>query len=183
MKDGKIENLHEKVLAGNLLTSGAGVAARVIDNFVSWLVAGVGAALALIIGNISEIEPYLSLFVVKLAVFVFLVAVVLTVVEKYLASVVMGAAESYAQAAEVGRRLAKDGVNVQFDVVFAELKAATLPPMRWLVGRSIEEVQEGDFAASGRKFARRAQWQGLLAIVVALLLLGTIGLVAYAIGG
>jgi hypothetical protein len=95
----------------------------------------------------------------------------------------MGAAETYAQSAEVGRRLAEDDVDIEFDLVFAELKAATLSPMRWSVGRSIQQVQEGDFAASGRKFARRAQWQGLLALVVALLIIAMIGMVAYAIGG
>ena len=54
-----IEHLQEKVLAGSLLTSGAGKAASVIDTFVSWLLAGAGAALALLIGNLSDIAQYL----------------------------------------------------------------------------------------------------------------------------
>lgn len=179
----KMEHLQEKVLAGSLLTAGAGVAARVIDSFVSWLVAGAGAALALIIGNLSELEPYLSIAVIKSVATILLAAVILTVAEKYLASLVVGAAESSARAAEVGRQAAENGLDLEFEVVFEELEAATLPPMRWLVGRSVGKVKGGDFATSGKNFARCAQWQGLIALAVALLVVLAIGLVACGLGG
>jgi hypothetical protein len=183
MTDEPIPYLQEKVLAGSLLTSGAGKAASVIDSFVSWLLAGAGGALALLIGSLDDLAKYVPLANVKSAAILFLVAACLTVVEKYLTSIIVGAAETSAHAAEVGRRLADDEIEIDFTVVFRELEAATLPPMRWFVGRSFAKAQRGDFAASGRNFARCAQIQGVLALAVAVLVLSALGLVVCALGG
>lgn len=183
MSNGTIEHLQEKVVAGSLLTSGAGKAAAVVDSFVSWLLAGFGAALALLIGNISEVIKFVPLAAIKNASILFLVAAAFTIVEKFLASRVIGAAEAASIAAEVGRRLADDDVEVDFSVVFGELRKATLVPMRWLVARSIEKVEKGDFAASGRSFARQVQFQALLSFIVAGLVLWAMGLIVVGLGG
>lgn len=183
MNSGPIEHLQEKVVAGSLLTSGAGKAAAVIDSFVSWLLAGFGAALALLIGNIAEVIKYVRLETIKNASVLFLVSTALTIVEKYLASRVIGAAESASIAAEVGRRLADEDIEIDFSVVFGELRKATLPPMRWLVARGLDKVEKGDFAASGRSFARQAQFQALLSLIVAGLVLWAMGLIVAGLGG
>jgi hypothetical protein len=111
------------------------------------------------------------------------VAAALTVTEKYLASVIVGAAETGARAAEVGRQLADDEIEIDFSVVFRELEAATLPPMRWFVGRSFSKVKTGDFAASGRNFARCAQIQGLLVLFVAALVLWALWVIVCGLDG
>jgi hypothetical protein len=183
MTDHPIEHLQEKVLAGSLLTASAGKAAAVVDTFVSWLVAAAGAALALLIGSLSDIAPYLPVKTVKCAAVLFLIAAGLTVVEKYLASIVVGAAEAAAHAAEIGRRMADEDVELDFSIVLKEFETATLPPMRWLVGRSFAKVQSGDFAASGRNFARCAQVQGMLALVIAIIVLSALGLIVFGLGG
>jgi hypothetical protein len=183
MTDEPIPYLQEKVLAGSLLTSGAGKAASVIDTFVSWLLAGTGGALALLIGNLADVVKYVPLATLKSAACLFLFAACLTVVEKYLASVIVGAAESSAHAAEVGRRLADEEIKIDFNVVFREFEAATLPPMRWFVARSLAKARSGDFAASGRNFARCTQIQGVLALGVSILVLWAMGLVVSALGG
>lgn len=133
-------------------------------------------------GNLADVAPYLSVGTVKCAAVLFLLATGLTVVEKYLASIIVGAAETAAHAAEIGRRLADDEIDIDFSVVFREFEAATLPPMRWFVGRSISKVEKGDFAASGRNFVRCAQVQGLLALIIAVLILWALGLVVCGLG-
>jgi hypothetical protein len=105
------------------------------------------------------------------------------VVEKYLASLVIGAAETSALAAEAGRRLAIEEIPIDFNIVFKELEAATLRPMRWFIGRSFAKVQSGDFAASGRNFFRCVQLQGILALIVAVLILWALGMIVYALSG
>lgn len=183
MTDEPIQHLQEKVLAGNLLTSGAGKAAVVIDRFVSWLLAAFGAALALLVGNLADLVSYMPVSTLQHASALFLIAAGLTVIEKYLASMLIGAAETYAHAVEVGKRLADDEIEIDFSIVFRELETATLLPMRWFVGRSLAKVKDGDFAASGRNFARCAQIQGLLALAVAGLVLWAIGLIVSGLGG
>lgn len=183
MPSGSVEHLQEKVLAGNLLTAGAGKAAAVIDSFVSWLLAGFGAALALLVGNIAEIIRYLPLTTIKRASFLFMVSAALAIVEKYLASRVIGAAETAAIAAEAGKRIADDKVTIDFAIVFGELRKATFTPMRWLVDRGLDRVEKGDLAASGRSFARQVQLQALLSLVVAGLVLWAIGLIVFGLRG
>lgn len=181
MNEEPIQHLQEKILAGSLLTSGAGKAASTIDSFVSWLLAGAGGALALLIGNLADLTPHIPAATLNRAASLFLVAAFLTVVEKYLASVILGAAESSAHAAEAGRQLAEKEIELDFSIVLKEFEAATLPPMRWFVGRSFAKAQRGDFAASGRNFARCAQVQGLLAFTVAVLILRALWLVVAAL--
>lgn len=72
MTEEPIRHLQEKVLAGNLLTSGAGKAARVIDSFVSWLLAGAGGALALMIGGLADVQRYVPVATITSAAVLFL---------------------------------------------------------------------------------------------------------------
>jgi hypothetical protein len=183
MPSDSIPHLQEKVLAGNLLTAAAGKAASVIDRFVSWLVAGAGGALALLIGSLGDLPSYLPVSTLKRAATLYLVAAALTVVEKYLASLVVGAAEIAAHAGAAGRKLAEEEIEVDFSLVVREFEAATLPPMRWFITRRFGKAQRGDFASSGRNFARLAQIQGLLALVIAVLVLSMFGLVVSGLRG
>ncbi|HEX5759324.1 MAG TPA: hypothetical protein VF121_09030 [Thermoanaerobaculia bacterium] len=183
MHDQPIEHLQEKVFAGNLLAAGAGQAAKVIDSFVSWLVAGAGGAVVFLVANLGDLAPYVSVESVRRAGILFVVAASLTVIEKYLASLVSGATETYARAGSLGRQLAADEVEVDFSVVLREVEAATLPPMRWFVSRSFAKVRKGDLAAAARNYARCAQIQGLLALLVVVLVLVAAGIIVNGVGG
>jgi len=182
MENEPTEYLQEKVLAGSLLTFSAGKAARVIDSFVSWLMGGAGLALALLIGNLEHLAPYMAIATVRHAAKLFLAGASLLVIEKYLASFIVGVAETAAYAADVGRQLAADQIKIDFSVVFREFEAAVLRPMRWFVGRSYAKAQRGDFSASGKNLARCAQIQGLLALAVAVLVLWALGLLVCGLG-
>lgn len=170
-----IPHLQEKVLAGNLLTAGAAKASAALDSFASWLLGGFGAALALVLSSDAALGKYVLEEDLRCAGVLFLWAATLTIVEKYLAAVISGAAETASLAAEAGRRLADDGVEVDFLVVFQELQSAVVWPARWFVVRSHEKALRGDFASSGKNFLRCAQAQGLLVLTSAVLLLIAIG--------
>lgn len=178
-----MQHVQEQVLARSLLISGAGKASNLIDKFISWLLAGAGAALALMIGALPDIQRYIPVTKIKSAAVIFLVAAVITAVEKYLASLVVGAAETSALAAETGRQLATQGVPVDFEMVFKEMESAMFPPMRWFVRRSLNKVRRGDFVASGRNFARCAQIQGFLSVAIVGLIVWALGMIVCALGG
>src|SRR5690606_19600546 len=113
------EHVQERVLASGLMTMAAGKSSAVIDSFVSWLIAGAGGAIALVIGNLSAIGPRLDASLVACASVIYLVAAGLTVIEKFLAAIVMGAAASASQAKDFVRDLPPDG-SLEMEVVFRE---------------------------------------------------------------
>lgn len=183
MTTGDVPHLQEKVLAGSLLTAGAGKASAALDSFASWLLAGFGAALALVISSDTTVGKYVSEQDLKSAGVLFLWAAALTVIEKYLSAIIVGAAETAAQAAEAGRRLADDNVDVNFSIVFQELQSAVIWPARWFVARSQAKVLRGDFASAGRSLLRCAQAQGFLVLVAAVLLLVAVGTLIRGLNG
>ena len=183
MTTGDVPHLQEKVLAGSLLTAGAGKASAALDSFASWLLAGFGAALVLVISSDSTIGKYVSEQDLKCAGVLFLWAAALTVIEKYLSALIVGAAETAAQAAEAGRRLADENVEINFSIVFQELQSAVVWPARWFVTRSQAKVLRGDFASSGRNLLRCAQAQGFLVLVTAVLLLAAVGTLIRGLNG
>ena len=179
---GETDHVQEKVLASGLMIMAAGRSSAVIDSFVSWLIAGAGGAIALVIGNLSGIGPRLDASLVSCASVIYLVAAGLTVVEKFLASVVMGAAESASQAKDFVRDLSSEG-NLDMEVVFHEFESATFRPMRWFMSKSFVKVRNGDFTASARNFARCAQIQALLALVATGLVFWALGLIVLGLSG
>ena len=104
MDTDKIKHLQEQVFANSLLTVGAGKSSAVLDSFVSWLLGGFGAALALVLSNLDSIAPFVPIEAIKSSATIFMVAVVVGVVEKYLAAIVTGGAESAAAGREIGEK-------------------------------------------------------------------------------
>lgn len=159
-------HLQEKILAGHLLTNAADRAAAVIDAFVNWLLVGAGGLLGLIISNLDDLVQYVPAASVKSAATWFLVATGLAIFEKYLFSLLSGAAETQPAAVELVQRRADKKVELDFSVVFREIEVATLWPMRWFVRWSFAKTQKGDFPVAARFYFRCAQTQGFLALLI-----------------
>ena len=177
------EHIHERVLASTLMTMTAGKTASVIDSFLSWFVAGAGAAIALLAGNLSGLSPYISVQSVKCAATLFLVAAVITVVEKFLAAIVIGAAESANHAGEIAERMLKNDIELDMRVVFREFELATFPPLRWLIKRSFAKTEAGNFTGPSRKLAKCAQIQVYLALVATAFITWAMIVVVRGLGG
>lgn len=163
------EHIHEKVLASALLSEGVGRSSRALDSFASWLLGAFGAALALIVSNISELTRHLPLSAVKCAGAIFVGAAVLAVLEKYIAAILSAAAKASAVGRALGEEFAVE--ELDFSVVFAEARRAAFPLLSWFVARSFRKVEHGDLTAAARNLTRWAQIQGLLVFAEALLLL------------
>jgi hypothetical protein len=167
----EISHLHEQVFANSLLTLGAGKSSAALDTFSGWLLGGFGAALALLLSNLDSVRPFLPIPVVKLAAFIFIIAAVIGVAEKYLAALVSGAVEAFVVSSELGEKMGDRDIALDFSVIFAETERAAFGPARWIVRRMFKRVRQGDLVVSGRFFSRCSQVQGILVLCEAFLIL------------
>lgn len=157
--------LQAKALAGRLLSLGASRASAGLDQFSSWLLSGFGAAFALLLANIDPVSKHLSVSALRCALLMFLAVLVLGVLSRLLAVVVCAGAGVAAEAESIGRGLADSEIEVNFKRVFREAERVVYWPVRLVVSSSFKQVEQGDFAATGRLHAKLAQAQGALVFV------------------
>jgi hypothetical protein len=166
------EDLQAKILAGRLLTLGAGRASAALDQFSSWLLSGFGAAFALLLANIDPVSKHLAIASLRCALILFLVCLLLGVLSRLLAAVVAAGAGAAGEAESMGRDLAEAEIEVNFKTVFREAEKATYWPIRIAVASSFKKVEQGDFAASGRLQAKMAQAHSVLVFIEVILACG-----------
>lgn len=149
-----------------------------LSTFSSWMVAAFGAAIGLLIANIEKVAPYISPKTIGLATMLFLVAVMLNVVQRYLGAIVAGSVIT-------GKETESIPVTANLDIRFIldELEKSTLWPMRFMVAWSNRRVLAGDFALSGRLIAWIAQVQAWLVFVQMVVLISGAWAIANALQG
>lgn len=174
MPEPVISNIHEKVLASNLLLAGTAESSAALDKFASWLVAGFGAALGFLIANLGGISVFVSPATLKCTATLFLWSAAIVAVEKYLAAVIGGASRASSIAAAAGEKAAADQLEIDFAVVFAEMKKALIWPTRSLASRAFTKALAGDLAYSSRCLARLSHLQGVLVLAVSVLVVWAI---------
>ncbi|WP_054773457.1 hypothetical protein [Methylogaea oryzae] len=144
--------LYEGIYAGKVLAVMAATINTEHSAFSSWMVAGFGAAIGLLIANVDKVAPYISPTAIGVSTKLFLFAVMLNVLQRYLGAIIAG---SVATAKEVE----SIPVTTTFDVnvVLNEIERSTLWPMRPLVRWSNRRILAGDIAFGGRLNAWMAQ--------------------------
>jgi hypothetical protein len=142
-----------------------------LESFSGWLLAGFGAAFALILSNIESVSNFITVGSIRRGVFLFLIALAAGVVQRWIGSSVRAGVLSGSEGEVLG-----DGAHdsIDFSVILEEIKKATFYPQRWLVAWSFKKIEKGDFAFSGRMFAKMAQIQGWLVLVQAALVISSI---------
>lgn len=172
------ETAEESPLIGTLLFEIAGKGSAVLDTFSGWLLGGFGAAVTFLIGKLDAIPKHLPVETVRYCTFLFLIAAVLGLFEKYLATFIAAGA----QGAAIGRELGKEEAPLgQPEVIFRELRRAILPPMRWFIDRSLRKRKSGDRYAAPRNFVRCAQVQGLFVLVEVVIVLLAVYAIAHSL--
>jgi hypothetical protein len=166
------------VLAGQLLTRAAGRASEALDKFSGWMLAGFGAAFALVLANIQTVSKFVPVASLRGGALFLLVAIMVGVLQKYLASIVASAAAAGADGEALGQANA-DGVK--FTVVFDQMELATLYPLRWAVKYAFRKAANGDVAVAGRMCFVVAQIQGGLVAVESVLALTAAAMVVGAL--
>lgn len=169
-------NTAQTILAGRMLTIMAARVSESLVGFAGWLVGGFAALLGLLIANIDTASKFLPTQCIGTSTLLFLVAVVLHVVQRYLAATVAG---SVAIGKEV--EILVSGQTVDPVFLFEELEKSTFWPTRIFVQRSLAKIRAGDFAASGRMMATLGQVQAFLVFGQMLSVVGAAGVLAHAL--
>jgi hypothetical protein len=152
------------------------------DAFATWLLAGFGGAIALMLTSHDAIA-LISRNAIRTDLKLFGAAVVITVIEKYIAIVVIAGAEASLSARAMVlehfkmRREINQPPNLDARIFAAEILRAIFRPFRSLAERSAKKIDSGDTGAGMRRLVRLSQVQGLLLlvqIVLFLIALGTI---------
>ncbi len=164
----------EKLLASKMLSSAAGHASAELASFSGWLITGFAAAFGLLLVNIDAVSKFLDPGKLGRAIVLFLVAVVVHVIQRWLAAITAG---SIAAGKEAASAAIEGSHELDFVVVFAEMERATYRPMRWFVRKSYAKVANGDVAAAGRMQAKLAQWQGFAVLAQLVLSVSAIAVV------
>lgn len=165
------EHLHEKVLVGSLLSETAGKSSAMIDSFSSWLMLGFGATIAFMLANIDDLANYLPLESFRLCVFLFFATITLGVIQKFLATFVAAGSAGAALGKKAGEQFAAAKVDLDLNIVLAEMAKAIFWPARWFVHRSFEKAKAGDLTVSARTFTKSSQIQGCIALIQAFIVL------------
>jgi len=164
-------NLHEGILIGKMLGIMAINVTTAQETFSSWLLAGFGAAFALILSNIESVSNFISIDSIRKGVFLFLIALAAGVLQRWIGAGVRAGFFSGSNGESLGKELHE---GIDFSVVLKEVEKATFYPQRWLVAWSFKKIQDGDYAVSGRILAKMAQIQGWLVIIQAALVIYSI---------
>jgi len=131
-----------------------------VDSFSGWMLTAFGAALALLLANIQTVSTFIRVEDLRRSAFVFLVAILVGVLQKSLASFVASTSAAALEGEALGRDIASAGARVDMQIIFGELERATLFPFRWIVRRALRKVANGDLAVGGRMCIMLSQLQG-----------------------
>jgi hypothetical protein len=179
MPDGTLPlKINESIYAGKMLRTMASAVNSELSTFSSWMVAAFGAAIGLLIANIEKVAPYISPKAVGLATMLFLVAVMVNVVQRYLGAIVAG---SIIAGKETESIPAAANLDIRF--ILVELEQSALWPMRFMVAWSNRRMLAGDFALGGRLVAWIAQIQAWLVVIQMVVLISGAWVIANALKG
>lgn len=177
MADGFSE-IHERVTAGRLLSLVATHVSDQMGSFGTWLLVGVGATFSLVLANLASVQQFVSLWSVRSGLLLLLTAVVLGVLQRWLGAIVGASSAAAEKADKIGRDLADQDINLDFQVLFREMERGTYYPAKWIVKHSFSKVVAGDLAASGRMSARIAQIQSFLVLAQVTVAIAAIATIA-----
>lgn len=180
------DHIQERIIAGSLLYETAHAMSKRFDIFASWLLAGFGGAVALMLSN-REIASLLPTTTMRGELKIFIWAVIIAVIQKYLAILVISGAEGAALERTLVKQHLKDlqekGVSPTLDgqVIDSEFIRGLFQPARFIAEWMGAKAAKGDFAAGGRQSMKVAQIQTNLVVLEVVLFLIALGRIVNAL--
>ena len=149
------------MLSGKVMAIAAQSLSEGVETFSSWVLAGFGAVLGLLLANLDKLKEFISVVAVRHAAWVYFVAATLGLFGKLIAHVVVSGAKGAAASGE----LAKGVEDIDLNLYLETTGRAFFPPARWMLKRLITKALQGDLTYSQRLWLRCAQVQSMLSIV------------------
>lgn len=162
-------NVLEKIAANKLLILLAKHTSGSLDKFSTWLLAGFGAALSLILINIESVSNFIHLSNIKHGLFLYLVALFAGVIQKWLNAIIAPACAASSEGEQIGKELAETKDNADMVFLLNEIKNSTNYPAKWLLSWQYKKVLGGDLSAPGRMVGKLSQIQSYLVLIQAVL--------------
>jgi len=117
--------------------------------------------------HLKEVSVFIPLPTVASAAYLFLVAAVVCVAQRYVAMIVASGAESAKEGREMGEKLQ----DMDTDEFFAQMLKGIPWPARKMCKGQFDALREGDYAVSGRLFMRLTMMHGALVTIELVVLL------------
>jgi len=133
-------DVQAKVLAASVLEECAEKISQASDTFSGWILAGFAGSFSLLLANIGSLHSLSAPGLLSVLGWLLIVVLVIGVIERYLATVVTSSAATARQTRTLGENYSGDDLDLAISVVFSELKAATLWPLKGTVSRSLDKV-------------------------------------------
>lgn len=166
----------EDIYLARVLTVMAERTSSAFGSFSSWMIAGYGAALSLLVAHIDTVKPFISPRSISRSIILFLVAVLLNIVERYMATMV---ANSVAVGKEVGAMPPPDPIDLRY--FLSQMEQTIFWPHRILVRWSNARIFAGDVSMPGRMNMKIAQIQVLLGVLQIFVLVAAAAVIAGAL--
>ena len=164
------------LLATKMLSGLAATLAGHWEKFTGWLVAGLGASLALIIANMDKAKDMLPAATVSQAVKIFVWLLVVHTVQKILAIVVISAFDA---SKDDTTSKAEPPVTVaEAAALINHIEASYFFPFSLMITASFNRLRNGDFIHVGRRIIRLALASTLLAMVQVVLAVWAVWVIA-----
>ena len=147
--------------------------------FSTWLLAGLGAALSLVVANIDKVSKFIEITHIRFGLIVFLISLGVAVLSTYLSTIVKVVLGSLEDGEALGKRLAASPDPIDIDLFIAKFERGLLPPIRWFAHSSMNKAKSGDVVAGARMIAKLSQVQALLVASQSILTLLAVGGLAF----
>jgi len=145
----------------------ASIVAAQYEKFAGWLVAGLGASLALLVSNLDKTKDMIQPASVSYAIKIFVAILVAHTAQKILAIVVSSGATSLQSA--VGAVMEPPLTMPELSAYLANLENAYPWPMKGMVRSSFNRMRKGELTFFGKLIAQLSLWSaGLAALQIAL---------------
>jgi hypothetical protein len=149
--------------------------------FCTWLMAGSGAALSLVVANIETVSKFIAITHIRFGLIVFLFSLSFAVLATYISTIVKASIAAQVEGEALGKEIASTTKQFNLALYMAEYERGLLPPMRWLAQSAMKKAMSGDIVAGARMIARLSQIQALLVACQSLLALVALGGLAFGI--
>lgn len=154
-----------------MLQESNGKASSLLDSFSCWLLGGFGAASALFVSQYDSITKHIDQPIIHNFLIHFLWFLVIGIVQKYIAIIIAAYSQGATIGREIGAKAAANSIPLNFDIIFSKIEKSMIPPGSWLLRRSLKKAKNGDLVSSAINFTRLTQFQGILVLIQAIIIL------------
>lgn len=156
-----------QVMTNKSLTGVANIVAGQYEKFTGWLVAGLGAALTLLVSNLDKTKDMIAPASVSYAIKIFVAILVAHTVQKILAIIVTSGVT--AQENSAGANMDPPLTMAELYAFLSNLESAYPWPMKLMIRKSFARLRKGELTFFGKRLAQLSLCSaGLAALQVVL---------------